>query len=245
MSAIKTLSRPLAERVAGLDRLTERPSVESDLPPNVIQAAIDALARGETHYTDRPGIPEFRQWVANDLDKAYGIQIDPSEVTITCGSTEARYVTLTLLTAPATQVLCLSDAAPIRGALHLVGAQPVDSIAAAKQISVLYLRPNDSREALTALLRQAETESWWLIWDMSLTVDRPDFHPAQNEKLAARVVTIDSLSHRMAGWRVGWMAGSEAALRLRARKQAITICTTSVSQWAGLEWVRSGSRWPR
>ncbi len=245
MSAIKTLSRPLAERVAGLDRLTERPSAESDLPPNVIQAATDALARGETHYTDRPGIPEFRQWVANDLDKTYGIQIDPKEVTITCGSTEARYVTLTLLTAPATQVLCLSDAEPIRGALHLVGAQPVDSIAAAKQISVLYLRPNDSREALTTLLRQAETESWWLIWDMSLTVDRPDFHPAQNEKLADRVVTIDSLSHRMAGWRVGWMAGSEAALRLRARKQAITICTTSVSQWAGLEWVRSGSRWPR
>lgn len=245
MSAIKTLSRPLAERVAGLDRLTEGPGAEPDLPPNVIQAATDALARGETHYTDRPGIPEFRQWVADDLGKAYGIQIDPQEVTITCGSTEARYVTLTLLTAPAAQVLCLNDADQIRGALHLVGAQSVDSIAAAKQISVLYLRPDDDREVLTALLRQAETESWWLIWDMSLAVDRPDFHPAQNEKLAARVVTIDSLSHRMAGWRVGWMAGSEAALRLRARKQAMTICTTSVSQWAGLEWVRSGSRWPR
>ena len=77
---------------------------------------------------------------------------------------------------------------------------------------------------------------------MSLATARPDFHPAQNEKLAARVVTIDSLSHRMAGWRVGWMAGSEAALRLRARKQAITICTTSVSQWAGLELLRSGER---
>ena len=243
--APKTLSRPLAERVAGLDRLARMPDGEPNIPPNVIQAATDALARGETHYTDRPGIPEFRQWVADDLGKAYGIQIAPEEVTITCGSTEARYVTLTLLAQPQTQVLCLGDTAPIRGALHLVGAQPVDSIAAAKRVSVLYLRPDDDREVLTALLKRAETENWWLIWDMSLAADRPDFHPAQNEKLAARVVTIDSLSHRMAGWRVGWMAGSEAALRLRARKQAMTICTTSVSQWAGLEWVRSGSRWPR
>ncbi len=245
MNPAKTLSRPLAQRVAGLDRLTQMPGGEPNIPPNVIQAAVDALGRGETHYTDRPGIPEFRQWVASDLDKAYGVQIDPEEVTITCGSTEARYATMTLLAQPRTQVLCLGDSSPIRGALHLVGAQPVHSIADAKQLTVLYLRPDDPRDDLAKLLKQAERENWWLVWDMSRTAARPDFHPAQNEKLAARVVTVDSLSHRMAGWRVGWMAGSAAALRLRARKQAITICTTSVSQWAGLEFVRSGESWRR
>lgn len=239
MNTPKTLCRPLARRVGGLDKLAPMPGGKSDIPQNVIQAAVDALARGETHYTDRPGIPEFRQWVADDLGRRHGVSIDPKEVTITCGSTEARYVTMTLLARPATRVLCLGDPAPIRGALHLVGAQPADSIDAG-QITVLYLRPDDERAALSALLRPAERENWWIVWDMSLATARPDFHPAQNEKLAARVVTIDSLSHRMAGWRIGWMAGSEAALRLRARKQAITICTTNVSQWAGLESLRSG-----
>lgn len=241
MNAPKTLCRPLARRVAGLDKLTQMPGGRPDIPQNVIQAAMDALARGETHYTDRPGIPEFRQWAADDLGRRYDVSIDPKEVTITCGSTEARYVTMTLLAQPATWVLCLGDPAPIRGVLHLVGAQPADSMAAGR-ITVLYLRPDDEQAALAALLRQAERENWWIVWDMSLATARPDFHPAQNEKLAARVVTIDSLSHRMAGWRVGWMAGSEAALRLRARKQAITICTTNVSQWAGLELLRSGER---
>ena len=47
------------------------------------------------------------------------------------------------------------------------------------------------------------------------------------------MVTINSLSDRLAGWRLGWMAGSEAALRLRAGKQAITICTTAVSTMGG------------
>ncbi len=243
MNTAKTLSRPLARRVVGLDELLPVPASEPNIPQNVIQAAVDALARGETHYTDRPGIPEFRQWVADYLGKGYGIHIDPSQVTITCGSTEARYVTMTLLAQPQTQVLCLGDVAQIRGALHLVGAEPVHSMEDAERLTVLYLRPDDEREALDALFKQAEREDWWLVWDMSLATARPNIHPAQNEKLAARVVTIDSLSRRMAGWRLGWMAGSAAALRLRARKQAITICTTSVSQWAGLEFVRSGESW--
>ena len=89
------------------------------------------------------------------------------------------------------------------------------------------------------LLAQAEENDWWIVWDLSFAKTiTDDFHPAQNEALAKRVVTINSLSDRMAGWRLGWMAGSEAALRLRAGKQAITICTTAVSQWAGLELVR-------
>ena len=36
------------------------------------------------------------------------------------------------------------------------------------------------------------------------------------------------------GWRVGFMAGSKAANKLRAYKQSMTICSPSISQWAAL-----------
>ena len=231
------LSRSLAKRVAGLEDLFPPPSDNPPLPANVIAAAEDALARGETHYTDRPGIPEFRTWVADFLRDRWEVTVDPSEVTITCGSTEARYVTLTLLAEPGSAVLCPGDPARIQGALHLLGARIVDSIQ--PDVTVLYLTPAVYRETVLELLKQAEATDWWIVWDLSFTTP-DDFHPAQNEALAKRVVTINSLSDRMAGWRLGWMAGSEAALRLRAGKQAITICTTAVSQWAGLEQLRSG-----
>jgi aspartate/methionine/tyrosine aminotransferase len=65
------------------------------------------------------------------------------------------------------------------------------------------------------------------------------FHPAQNADLAARVVTIGSLSAYIPGWRMGWMAGSEMAGKLRAYKQSMTICSTSVSQWAALGLVET------
>ena len=134
-------------------------------------------------------------------------------------------------------MLCPGDASRIRGALHLVGASIVDSIR--DDISLLYITPDVYRETTMELLQRAEESDWWIVYDLSFAKSASPFHPAQNEKLASRVVTINSLSDHMPGWRLGWMAGSEMALRLRAGKQAITICTTAVSQWAGLEWVRT------
>ena len=236
MNAPRSLAHPLADRVAALPEPAAPMSENPPLPPEVIAAAEDALARGETHYTDRPGIPEFRAWVAAYLLDRWGVTVDPSEVTITCGSTEARYVTMTLLAEPGRAVLCPGDSSRIEGALQLLPARIVDSIE--DDVRLLYITPAVYRETALELLQRAEETDWWIVWDLSFA-RLDDFHPAQNEALAQRVVTINSLSDRMPGWRVGWMAGSEAALRLRAGKQAITICTTAVSQWAGLELARS------
>ena len=236
MSPPQTLSRPLAKRVAALAALRPPPECPPT-PPPVIEAAVDALARGETHYTDRPGIPELGNWVADHLRERWDLQVDASEVTITCGSTEARYVALTLLTEPGGAALCLGDDTLIRGPLQLLGGQVVRAPDA--DLRLLYLRPDDDRAAVLDWLRLAQAADWWIIWDKSFCAT-DDFHPAQDERLAGRVVTIDSLSQGLAGWRLGWMAGSAAALRLRAGKQAITICTTAVSQWAGLAWLRAG-----
>ena len=234
MLAPQTLSRPLAQRAVALDA-PQPPSESPPTPAHVMDAAAEALARGETHYTDRPGIPEFRQWVANHLAARWQLEIDPGEVTITCGSTEARYVALTLLTEPGGSALCLGDGAPIRGALQLLDGRVVRQPDADTRL--LYLRPDDERAAVNYWLGWAETSDWWVIWDMSFAA-ADDFHPAQRESLAGRVVSIDTLSGALPGWRLGWMAGSAAALRLRSGKQAITICTTAVSQWAGLAWLQ-------
>ena len=239
----QTLSRPLAQRVAGLGVPSPiAPVAMKDAPApaiasHVIEAAVDALARGETHYTDRPGIPELRAWVAQHLAQRYSVQVGPAEVTITCGSTEARFVALTLLAEAGSALLCPGDAARIRGAAHILGADIVDSVQ--DNVSLLYLSPDVYRETSVELLQQAQDRGWWIVYDLSFAQTAPPFHPAQNQKLADRVVTINSLSPELAGWRLGWMAGSAAALRLRAAKQAITICSTAVSQWAGLAYLKA------
>ena len=72
MTIPKSLARPLASRVAELAPVAAPATENPPVPANVIAAAEEALARGETHYTDRPGIPEFRAWVAGHLLDRWG-----------------------------------------------------------------------------------------------------------------------------------------------------------------------------
>jgi aspartate/methionine/tyrosine aminotransferase len=231
MNPPQTLARPLAARVSDLPEPihhTDNPT----LPEAVIARAVQAMHDGHTHYTDRPGILPLRTLAVDTLGKQYGIEMSPDEVTITCGATEARFVALKQLAKKGTTVLCAGDGEAIKSAGELLGVDIVGArhvLPLPENVSVLYITPNDDR----SLLEAAAQNGWWIIYDVSEGIIG-DFHPAQNPALAPKTVTIGSLSRELPGWRVGWMAGSEMANKLRAFKQSMTICTTSVSQWAAL-----------
>ena len=59
------------------------------------------------------------------------------------------------------------------------------------------------------------------------------FHPAQLEESADRTVTIGPIGY--ASWQMGYLlAPGKLATGLRDFKQALTICSTNLSQWAAL-----------
>ena len=69
-----------------------------DTPAPIIEAGIDALKRGETHYTSNAGLLALRQAIAHHLENLYGVSYDPaSEVVVTVGVSEALYLALTAL----------------------------------------------------------------------------------------------------------------------------------------------------
>lgn len=236
----QTLARPLAARVAALpdpsDSATTPNPPAAALPTAVIDRAVQAMHDGHTHYTDRPGILPLRTLAVEQLGAQYGIELSPDEVTITCGATEARFVTLKQLAKPGTTVLCAGEPTAIASAaalleINVTAAQ--DSPTLPDSVSILYLTPTDDRASVERLLEAAAQQGWWIIYDVSAGITG-EFHPAQNGALAPKTITIGSLSPQLPGWRVGWMAGSQMANKLRAFKQSMTICTTSISQWAAL-----------
>lgn len=229
-----TLSRPLAKRTAGL-QMPAPETVEPDVADHVIQAASDALDRGETHYADRPGIPELRTLVAERLNARYGLHNKPGEVTITCGAVEARYAVIQLANKLGVVILCPGDTANIAPTALLSGVTIVRTAEEAPAGSYLYLTPADD---VDAWVDQAEANGWWVIWDTTGHPAQPS-HPAQRAALATHTFTIDDVEDRLPGWRVGWLVGTEKHAEARAFKQAMTICTTNVSQWATLELLRS------
>ncbi len=227
----ETLARPLAQRVLRLPAPSEN-TAQLPVPEGVIDQAYAALDAGHTHYTDRPGILPLRTQIVNALNRQYGLEFNPDVVTITCGATEARFVALKQLVPAGT-----TDAA--RGQRHRrlqAAAQLLDIELTTDNhtnVSLIYLTPSDDAAVVTALCAQATAQGWWIVWDVSAGLSG-DFHPAQKLELAPQVITVGSFSAALPGWRVGWMAGSKAATKLRAYKQSMTICTTSVSQWAAL-----------
>jgi arginine:pyruvate transaminase len=231
MTTPTILSRPLAARVLDLLPMDERHE-NPPLSEAVMDAAFASFEAGHTHYTDRSGILPLRERVVASLRARFSLDLKPDQVTITCGATEARFVTLKVLAAPDTTVLTAGSGARIAAAAAVVGVRVSDD-PTAERVALIYVTPADDRTNVDRLLERARSEDTFILWDLS--VESSDgFHPAQDASLAPRVVTVGSYSDALPGWRVGWLAGSQMASKLRAYKQSMTICTTSVSQWAAL-----------
>src|SRR3972149_5907004 len=59
-------------------------------PEPILEAGIQALKDGMTHYTSNSGILELRQALGAHLDRLYGVSYDPEkEILITVGVSEA------------------------------------------------------------------------------------------------------------------------------------------------------------
>jgi aspartate/methionine/tyrosine aminotransferase len=71
-----------------------------ETPPTIVEAAVDALRNGDTHYADVQGRPGLRQAVADRHERATGCQTSAENVVILAGAQNALFVT----------TLCLCDA---------------------------------------------------------------------------------------------------------------------------------------
>jgi aspartate/methionine/tyrosine aminotransferase len=226
-----TLSRPIADRVGKLE-FPQFVPVDVDVPQSAQNGAIQALADGKTHYTNRPGIVPLREWVAQNLNTEYKLGIDKDEVTITCGVEEAIFACVMVLAE--NSIFTVNDTSRLKGASTLKDVPLRHSIDELNDGTLIYLANNDPQDTVDAILENANAETCWIMWDT--TVSESDFHPAQNEKWASRTIMIGSTEDVLTGWRIGWMAGSLMAGKIRGFKQSMTICSPSISQWAVYGW---------
>jgi aspartate/methionine/tyrosine aminotransferase len=223
---------PLANRIESLlQKLpAESPfTPDSLVSPHVKTAIEQALDRGETHYTDRPGILPLRERIASALSRRFAIQTNAkSDVIVTCGITEARFVATQqvlkageILAAPVSSER-LSGAAILRR----VELTPNPRV----EIRSLYLT-SSTPEPILRLHIEAAPPAAFILYEVD--EESSKFHPAQLAGCESRSVTLGSLGAE--SWRVGYLtAPGVVSAGLRDFKQSLTICTTNLSQWAML-----------
>src|SRR5712671_5039765 len=56
-----------------------------DTPSNIVEAGVEALHKGWTHYGPSAGLPELRQAIADEVSRSRKISVSPDEVVIVPG----------------------------------------------------------------------------------------------------------------------------------------------------------------
>jgi aspartate aminotransferase len=57
-----------------------------DTPAHIVEAAVGALHRGDTRYTPVGGTAELKQAICRAVERDYGQQYGPKEITVSCGA---------------------------------------------------------------------------------------------------------------------------------------------------------------
>jgi aminotransferase len=77
-----------------------------DTPRSIIEAGVESLREGRTHYTSNAGTIELRRALARHLERLYGVTYDPrTELVITVGASEALDLSMRATIEPGDEVI--------------------------------------------------------------------------------------------------------------------------------------------
>ena len=214
-----------------------------DTPERVKDAAIQAMRRGQTKYTEVGGIPELRAAACAKFKRDNGLDYEPSEILISCGAKHTLYNIFVALLDPGDEVIVpspywvsypeqvrLLDGVPVTVATREATGFDLDPQAVAAAVTprtkiVVLNSPNNptgavfSPSALEAVARLAVERNLWLVSDEcyeALTFEGRHISVASfGPEVKARTIVVNTCSkaYAMTGWRIGLAAGPRALIK--------------------------------
>jgi aspartate aminotransferase len=214
-----------------------------DTPERIKDAAVQAMRRGLTKYTEVGGVPELRAAVCAKLKRDNGLDYEPADIVVSVGAKHTLFNVVVALVNPGDEVLVPSPywvSYPEQA--RLLGGVPVqvptseatgfdldpDRLAAAvtpRTKLIVLNSPNNptgavfSRAALEAVARVAVERRLWVVSDEcyeALTFEGRHLSIASfGPDIKARTIVVNTCSkaYAMTGWRIGYAAGPRALIR--------------------------------
>src|ERR1700691_2392956 len=97
-----------------------------DTPKNIVEAGVDALRKGWTHYGPSAGLPELRQAIAEDVSKSRGVPVSSDEVVVVPGGKPIIFFALLALADVGDEVIYPNPGFPIyESMINYAGAKAV------------------------------------------------------------------------------------------------------------------------
>src|SRR5579872_2270926 len=97
-----------------------------DTPSNVVEAGIDALRKGWTHYGPSAGLPDLRQALADYVSRKRGVKVAPEEVVVVPGGKPIIFFSILSLVDEGDEVIYPNPGFPIyESMINYVGGRAV------------------------------------------------------------------------------------------------------------------------
>jgi aspartate aminotransferase len=221
-----------------------------DTPTRIKDAAVQAMRRGQTKYTEVGGIAELRAAVCAKLKRDNGLDYEPADVLVSVGAKHSLFNLMMALVNPGDEVLVPSPywvSYPEQA--RLLGGVPVaaptaeatgfdldpEALAAAvtpRTRLVVLNSPNNptgavfSPATLEAVARLAVDRGLWVVSDEcyeALTFEGRHVSIASfGPAIKARTIVVNTCSkaYAMTGWRIGYAAGPRALIRAMTDAQS-------------------------
>jgi aspartate/methionine/tyrosine aminotransferase len=239
-----------------------------DTPANVVEAAVDALHKGWTHYGPSAGLPELRQTIADYVSRTRGVKVSPEEVVVVPGGKPIIFFTILSLIDEGDEVIYPNPGFPIyESMIHYVGGRAVpihlreerdfsldvEELAALITDRTKLIILNSPHNPTGGVMERREVEQLAeVIGDRNILVlsdeiysrllfEGEHFSIMSVPGMQERTILLDGFSktYAMTGWRMGYgVMRADLAAHVTRLMTNSNSCTASFTQMAGIEALR-------
>jgi aspartate aminotransferase len=239
-----------------------------DTPVNIVEAAVDALHRGYTHYGPSAGLPPLREAIADEISATRGIKVKPEEVVVVPGGKPIIFFTILALCDEGDEVIYPNPGFPIyESMINFVGAKAVpiqlreerdfrldvnelaDKITDRTKLIIINSPQNPTggvmtKEDIRDLARAIGDRDIMVMSDeiyCRLLFEGKHHSIASEPGMQERTIILDGFSktYAMTGWRMGYgVMRADLANHISRLMTNSNSCTASFTQIAGVEAIR-------
>ena len=233
-------------------------------PPHIVEAAVDALRGGWTHYGPSAGLPELREAIANYVSRTRGVPVEPDEVVVVPGGKPIMFYVMLALVDEGDQVIYPNPGFPIyESMIRYAGGTPVpiplreerdfamdvDEMARLITPSTKLIILNSPQNPTGGVLARADIErAAAAIGDRNILVladeiysrlqfEGKPFSIMSVPGMQERTILLDGFSktYAMTGWRIGYgVMRADLAAQITRLMTNSNSCTASFTQRAAL-----------
>lgn len=232
-----------------------------DTPSCIVDAAVEAMRAGRTHYTHSQGLYELREAICEHYQSRYGVNVDPDRVVVTAGTSPALLLAFASLLEPGDEVI-ISDPhyACYPHFVRFLGGRPV--FVEAEEQDGFQLRPEKIEQAVSSKTKAIlvnspsnptgnllDSQRLEAIAQIGLTVISDEIYHGlvygDREhsvlEFTDRAIVLNGFSklYAMTGWRLGYLIlPSELVRPIQKMHQNFFISANDFGQWAAIAALR-------